>query len=565
MISIEKLDVVGRTYRHIDRYRQILTVIFKYGFGELLDQIHLEHYIQFGIRKLSRELWYRVDELSSAQRLRMGLEELGPTFVKLGQLLSSRPDLVPFEYIEELSRLQDRVPSFPFEDVREIIKDELGEYPEDIFTSFDEEPIAAASIGQVHRAILDDSTPVAFKIQRPDIHETIETDLEIVMHLASLMERNIEEFDILKPTKIIEEFARGIEREINYLSEASNIERFAAHFTGDSTIVVPRVFRDLSTDRVLTLDYIDGIKVSKTDRLKQEGYDTTEIARRGATLIMKQIFLHGFFHADPHPGNIFVLPDNVICFLDFGLMGRMTRQDREDFTELVFHVVRRDELKVVESVLKLCYFDESPDERELEKDIFGLIDEYMYLPLPDWDVSRLLMQFLGILTRHRLRLKPHQFLMMKALAALDGVGSALDPGFDIISHGTPFIRDVYFQRFSPVRTMTDMIQTGSDYYSLIQKIPGDISDLLKKAREGNLKIVFDHHGLEPMLNTHDRISNRLSFAIVLASLIIGSSLIALSDLPPKWHDIPIIGIGGFIAAGMVGFGLLVSILRGRRL
>lgn len=565
MISIEKLDVVGRTYRHIDRYRQILTVIFKYGFGELLDQIHLEHYIQFGIKKLSRELWHRIDELSSAQRLRMGLEELGPTFVKLGQLLSSRPDLIPFEYIEELTRLQDRVPSFPFEDVREIIRDELGEYPEDIFTSFDTEPIAAASIGQVHRAVLDDSTPVAIKIQRPDIHETIETDLEIVMHLASLMERNIEEFDVLKPTKIIEEFARGIEREINYLSEASNIERFAAHFSGDSTIVVPRVYRDLTSDRILTMDFIDGIKVSHSDRLKQEGYDMTEIARRGATLIMKQIFIHGFFHADPHPGNIFVLPEHVICFLDFGLMGRMTRQDREDFTELVFHVVRRDEAKVVESVLKLCYFDESPDERELEKDTFGLIDEYMYLPLPDWDVARLLMQFLGILTRHRLRLKPHQFLMMKALAALDAVGSALDPGFDIISHGTPFIRDVYFQRFSPTRTMTDMFQTGTDYYRLIQKIPGDVSDLLKKAREGNLKIVFEHRGLEPMLNTHDRISNRLSFAIVLASLIVGSSLIALSDLPPKWHDVPIIGIGGFIAAGFVGFGLLVSILRRKKL
>jgi len=565
MISIEKLDVVGRTYRHIDRYRQILTVIFKYGFGELLDQIHLENYVQFGIRKLSRELWYRTDELSSAQRLRMALEELGPTFVKLGQLLSSRPDLIPVEYLEELSRLQDRVPSFPYDDVREIIRDELGEYPEDIFASFDEEPLAAASIGQVHKALLDDATPVAIKIQRPDIHEIIETDLEIVTHLASLVERHIEEFDILKPTKIIEEFARGIEREINYLSEASNIERFAAHFAGDPTIVTPRVYRDLTTDRVLTMDFIDGIKVSKSDRLREEGYDLTEIARRGASLIMKQIFLHGFFHADPHPGNIYVLPDHVVCFLDFGLMGRMTRQDREDFTELIFHVVRRDETKVVESALRLCYFDEPPDERELEKDIFGLIDEYMYLPLPEWDVSRLLRRFLGILTTHRLRLMPHQFLMMKALAALDGVGSSLDPEFDIISHGTPFVRDVYFQRFNPARTVTDMMQTGADYYRLIQNIPGDVSDLLKKAREGNLKIVFEHRGLEPMLDTHDRISSRLSFAIVLASLIIGSSLIALSDLPPKWHDIPIIGIGGFIAAGIVGFGLLVSILRRTRL
>ena len=231
----------------------------------------------------------------------------------------------------------------------------------------------------------------------------------------------------------------------------------------------------------------------------------------------------------------------------------------------MFHVIRRDEAKVIESVLKLCYFDDPPDERKLEQDVFGLIDEYLYLPLPDWDVSRLLRQFLGILTTHRLRLMPHQFLMMKALAALDSVGSALDPSFDIISHGTPFVRDVYFQRFSPTRAVTDMLQTGTDYYRLIQKVPGDISDLLKKAREGNLKIIFDHHGLEPMLNTHDRISNRLSFAIVLASLIIGSSLIALSDIPPKWHDIPIIGIGGFIVAGIVGFGLLVSILRKRRL
>ena len=336
MISIRKIGVMGRTYRHAKRYKEILNVLIKYGFGDLVDALKIKEHIEIGIEKISGKQPERIEKLSRPERVRMALEELGPTFVKLGQILSTRPDLIPLEYVQELSKLQDDVPSFPYDDVREIIKSETGRFPEEIFHSFDKTPIAAASIGQVHKAILKDTEEeVAIKVQRPNIQQTIEVDLEIMLHLASLMERHVAEMEVFHPTKIVNEFARSIEDELDYTVEASHIEHFARQFLDDETIYVPKVYRDLSTKRILVMEFIDGIKASDLDRLKQDGYDLKEIASRGADSILKQICVYGFYHADPHPGNIFILPNNVICFIDFGMMGRISQQEREDFTDFV--------------------------------------------------------------------------------------------------------------------------------------------------------------------------------------------------------------------------------------
>ncbi|OGQ97377.1 MAG: ABC transporter [Deltaproteobacteria bacterium RIFOXYD12_FULL_57_12] len=565
MLSIRRIGIIGRTYRHINRYRQILRALFRYGFGDLLETLRLEEYLEIGLQMISRKKAEHIEKLSRAERFRRALEELGPTFIKMGQILSTRPDLIPLPYLQELAKLQDRVPPFPYEEVRQIIKSELGRFPEEIFEHFYPTPLAAASIGQVHRARLAGAGEVVVKIQRPGIQELIEVDLEIMLHLAGLAEKHLEELEIYRPTRIIEEFARNLGKEINYVTEASNIEPFARRFLDDDTLYVPRVFRDYSTKLVLTLEYVDGIKASQVEQLRQAGYDLPEIARRGATLIMKQIFMAGFFHADPHPGNIFILPGNVICFLDFGMMGRISRQEREDFADLVMQIVNRDDRKVTDTVLKLTTFTREPDQEELERDLTEFIDQFFYLPLKDLEVGKVLNLLLEILVRHGLRIKPSYFVMLKAISSADGLGRQLDPDFEIAGHAEPFIRQIQKSRRHPKRLASEMIDSVAEFVYLLKEVPRELRSILKQARQGRMTIEFQHRGLEPLLFTQDRTSNRIAFAIVLAALIIGSSLIILSGIPPKWREIPVIGLLGFVVAGIMGFWLLVMILRRGRM
>ena len=294
MLSLRKIGVIRRTYRHLNRYQRILRVLFKYGFQDFVEGLRIEQYLEVGLQLISRKRRERIEQFSRAERIRLAMEELGPTFIKLGQLLSTRPDLIPLEYIQELSRLQDKVPPFPYEEARDIVRKETGKPPEDIFQEFETETLAAGSIGQVHRALLKSGEEVIVKVQRPGIQDIIEIDLEIMFHLASLMERHLEEVQVHKPTKIVEEFAHTLEKEIDYTTEAASIDRFAWLFMSDETVYVPKIYHDLSTERVLTMEYIDGIKASEVDHLNEKGYDLQKLARRGTTLILKQIFEHGF-------------------------------------------------------------------------------------------------------------------------------------------------------------------------------------------------------------------------------------------------------------------------------
>ena len=558
---IRKIGIIGKTYRHIQRYRQILTVLFKYGFGDLVHTLKIEQYLEIGLQMISRKRREKIETLSRAERVRMAMEELGPTFIKMGQILSTRPDLLPVEFIQELGKLQDHVPPFEYAQVKDIIERELGVPLGQLFKDFEETPLASASIGQVHQARLVDGDEVVVKVQRPGIRKTIEVDLEIMLHLATLMERHLKAVEIHRPTRIVEEFARTLEKELDYTIEAAHTERFAMQFIGDTTVYVPKIYREATTSRVLTMEYVSGIKASEIEHLDEAGYDRREIARRGFDLIMKQVFVHGFFHADPHPGNIFILPGNVICYLDFGMMGRIGRKSREHFADLIMNIVRRDEVKVTDALVRLTISDEEPNHNALERDVAEFIDQHFYRPLKELDLGKLLHQLLEMAARHRLTVPPDLFLMIKALSTAEGVGRVLDPDFDATERAAPFVRRIQLQRLHPKRVAEDIYDSGSDFLHLIKEIPGELREILRQARQGRVKIEFEHRGLENMLFTHDRISNRLAFAIVLASLIIGSSLIVLSGIPPKWHGIPVIGLAGFIIAGVMGLWLLFSIIR----
>jgi len=565
MISIHKIGVIGRTYRHLNRYRQILTVLFKYGFGDLIDTLKIEQYIEVGLQMISRKRRERLEKLSRAERVRMALEELGPTYIKLGQVLSTRPDLVPVEFVNEFSKLQDKVPPFSFEAVVQSIETEFKRPWEIAYAQLDPEPLASASIGQVHRARLHSGEEVVVKIQRPGIEKIVEVDLEIMLHLATLAERHIEELAFHRPIKIVEEFAKSIEKELDYTIESTSMERVAGQFLDDPAVYVPKVYRAHSTQRILTIEFVDGIKVSNTEKLLREGYDRELITQRGADILFKQIFSFGFFHADPHPGNIFVLPGDVICLIDFGMMGALDRATRENFVSLVEGIIARDEPRTAAILLKLTEWEDEPDRIELEKDIADFVNRHLYRPLEEVRLSKVLQHLLDLATKNRMRIQPDLFLMIKALTQVETIARMLHPEFDLMTAAEPFIKEVKLARFKPARLFGDLSQLAEQSYEFLTDFPKDLLEISHALRQRKMSLTLVLKDLDKMLCTHDQISNRISFAIIIAALIIGSALIVISNTPPLFHGISMIGLIGFLAAGFMGVWLLVAIIRKGRL
>ena len=558
---IRKIADIGRTYRHVQRYREILSVLFKYGFDDLIDGLRVGGHLDIGWHLISRERREQIASLSRAERVRMAIEELGPSFVKMGQIVSTRPDFLPVEILTELARLQDNVTPVPFSELRPIIEEELKAPLGEIFEEIDEEPLASASLGQVHRAVLPGGQQVVTKVQRPNIRKRIEVDLEILLHLATLLETHVEGWETQHPARIVEEFGRTLDRELDYVVEGSHLERFAAQFVEEPTVYVPRLYRELTTSRVLTMEYVEGVKPTRIDLLEEAGLDRREVARRGADLIMKQVFVHGFFHADPHPGNVLVLPDNVICYLDYGMMGRLGRSSRETFAELILAIAGHDAARSARTLQDLTLWEDPPDQRALEADLDEFVGLHFYRPLKELQLGKLLHQLLQLADRHRLQVSPDLFLMLKALSTAEGVGRVLDSDFDFIKQAKPFVRRMEIERYDPRRIASSAWSSGSEFAHLLGALPGEARELLRQLRKGRVRIEFEHRGLEPLVAAQERVSNRMAFAIVLAALIIGSSLIVLAGLPPQWHEIPVVGLTGYVISALMGFWLLLAIWR----
>ncbi len=378
MLNLVQLN---RNIRSIRRYRQIGSVLFKYGFDQLLEYLNLSHFIARG-KRIFRRSELKIAQLSPAERMRLALEELGPSFIKLGQLLSTRPDVLPQSYITEFAKLQDMVPSFSFEEVRNQIRAELGGEIEELFSCFETDPIAAASIAQVHRARLASGEAVVVKVRRPAIVELVETDIDVLMGLALLAERHLPGSDIYDPVGLVREFARTIRREMDFSREGHTIEKIAANFAGDKTLYFPKVFWEKTSKGALTLEFIDGIKVSDLPALEVAGLDRALIARRGADAFLKMVLVHGFFHGDPHPGNVFILPENIICLLDYGMVGRLDDQLKAYLLDLLLAITGRD---VDEVVSLLSYSGDLPDQlnmRALKRDLSEFIDNHLSCKIP---------------------------------------------------------------------------------------------------------------------------------------------------------------------------------------
>ncbi|MBC7186873.1 MAG: hypothetical protein H5U38_07565 [Calditrichaeota bacterium] len=554
---------IHRRYRHLKRYRQIAMVLIKYGFADLAERLDLAAYLHLG-RRLAR-VRRGVEGVTTARRIRMALEELGPTFVKLGQVLSTRSFLVPADLLAELALLQDQVRPEPFSVLEQTLHQELQEPALARFASIDNEPLASASIAQVHRARTVDGQEVVVKIQRPRIGELIEVDMEILLDLARLIERHVPESHQFDPVGMVEELARTTRRELDFMSEARNVELFARNCATLPGVHVPAVFWELTTSRVLTLEYVEGVKISDVESLRAMGVDLKALVRRGTDFVLKQVFEDGFFHADPHPGNLLVRRDGTIAPVDFGIMGRLDDQMLALFADLLVGVTRRDVSLILRVMAQMGIVPQGSDERLLRLDIGEFIDRYYGVNLGKLRMKAVLDDAVAVLARHRLRVPSNLMLLGKTLGSYEDIAEKLDPDFSFAAAIGPYARKLMWRQFEPGRVAYQLGRGLRDLYQLALTLPHEMEVLLRRVSAGKIGAELRHQGLENLIREIDRSSNRLSFSLIIAALIVASSMIIAAHVGPSLLGISVLGIVGYAFAGLLGVWLVVAILRSGKL
>jgi len=552
---------ITQTYRNLKRYQQIVLVLIKYGFDDILSRLKFEFYFKLRKSIIPKYKEKDLERVTAAHRLRLALEELGPTFIKLGQILSVRPDLIPIEMVEEFQKLQDEVPSFNIEKVHEIVEREFGKKTEELFKHFDDKPIAAASIAQVHGAITFDNKQVVVKIQRPDIKHVIETDISILNEIATLIQRYIPETELYEPVEIVEEFAKTIRKELDFIREGRNIDRFGRNFEHDYTVYVPKVYWELSSDQIITMERINGIKASDFNKLDRQGLDRKKIAYNGGIASLEQVFIHGFFHADPHPGNIFILDDNVIAPIDYGMMGSIDDELRLALGEILTGIVKKDVNRIIKIFYNLNLLNDNTDDRGLRVDLTDFLERYYQIPLSKLDMRRIINEFIEITRQYKIKLPSDLTMMGKALIITEGWGRRLDPDFDLISMATPYVKKLLLRKLDPRRHLDSFVDMIEDFNHLIKIFPSEMKSILEKIKRGQLTIKFEHQRLENLIRDLDKASNRLSFSMIIAAIIIGSSMIVQLDKGPLLFGFPIIGIVGYLIAALLGLWLVIAIIR----
>jgi len=559
-----RLMQVNRNVRSIKRYRQIITVFGGYGLGHLLEYLNLSQVLAAS-RRMLRRSESKVAHLSPPQRLRLAMEELGPTFIKLGQLLSTRADIIPAPFIEEFTHLQDSVPGIPFAEIKEQIERELGVPVAARFAYLDPEAMAAASIAQVHRARLISGEDVVVKVRRPGVTGAVETDIDILMGVALLLERHMARSDIYDPVAVVREFAYTIRREMDLSREGHAIERIRDNFPNDPTLYFPRVYWEATAKGVLTIEYVNGIKVSDLPAIEAAGLDRREIARRGAVAFLKMVLEHGFFHADPHPGNVLILPDNVICLLDYGMMGRLDPGVKRYLTDVLAAMIERDLDGLADIIVGTGEVSETLNMNALKKGLADFIDSYLEIPLKEIEVGRMLLEFIDLVSTHRLKIQPDLTLLVKVLVVVEGMGRELDPQFDMVGHLRPFLEQAFMEKRSPLRILKETERTVEAYLELARNLPRDVKEVLNKISRNKFRIDLEHRGLDRFSRELDRSANRLSLSMIIAALLIGSSIAMQTNRGPQLLGLPAFALFGFTCAGLVGIWWMIAILRSGRL
>lgn len=560
----ERSRSILETYNCLVRYKEILAILVKYGYKDLLMKINPSENkdINEVLKDGNTVPPESVIALSGAERFRLLLESLGTTFIKFGQILSTRNDILPEDYCAELKKLQDKVPPFPDEEAKAIIKEELGKTTDELFQSFSEKPVACASIAQVYKATLPSGEIVAIKIRRPNIEKRIQADLAIMEDLSRLLEKYVQEARAIRPTTLVREFGRQLQQEMNLLVEANNLERFNILNQNESRLKLVKLYRDLSTSHILTMEFVTGTKISNTEKLRSLNLDLKTIAKNGASVIISQIFDQGFYHGDPHPGNILVQDDGRICFLDFGAMGKLTKEQRMLLAEGLVAVVRRRDDELLRVVLKLSSNgDDIKDTKELGRDISDFVDTYAYLPLNRIKVDEILNDLMKLLTKHGIILPPEISTLVKVLAMLDGTYLAIDPDFQVMEVMKPYAQKLVLEKFDPKRLASDMTHTSAELYRLLRDLPDEARSIIKTIKKAELKVSVSSGNLKQVLRTFDKDANRLSYALIVSALLLASALLLHTHTPPVWHEVSILGIVGLIASATMGLWLLIAIAR----
>jgi len=539
---------------HFKRYREVLKILGYHGFGYAFDRMSVKDGKPRGRRKDTF--------LTAPERLRTVLEDLGPTYVKLGQLLSTRPDLLPADYIRELEKLQDSVPPFPFEDVQRVLEEE-GLRAEEVFSHFSEKPMASASIGQVHEAVLKTGEKVVVKVQRPGISRIIENDLEILYELVGVLEKRTSWGRLYQLSDILDEFANALRREMDFAQEGRNADKFRENFRGNGNVLIPKVYWEYTSRRVLVLEYIGGVKVSEFEQLVRAGFDLKQVANHIVEALFQQIYEHGFFHADPHPGNIAIAPGEKVVFYDFGQVGTVDEVLIERCMDLVMAMVRYDVNGVTRALLQIGIATRHVNREELRRDVSRLQQKYYGMPLSRIQVGEALGELVQLSFKYQVRVPPELSLMVKMMMTIEGLLSRLDPGLSAVEIAEPYGKKILKKRFSHERIRKEISDVLLDHYMAARNLPREIESIMNMMEEGELKIKLEHTNLKKLQTVLDIVSNRISLSIIVGSIVVGSSLIVAGHREGFIPGLPLVEIG-FATALVLGLFLAYSILRSGR-
>lgn len=554
-----------RTIQNIKRLREIVGVLLKYGFEDFITQTQLRRFVP----RKRRVTWQRrgqlVFELSRWERIRMAAEELGPTFVKLCQVLSNRPDILPEDLIEEFQKLQSKVEPFDVKVAREIIERELESPIDEIFEFFDDNVLGSASIGQVHRAKLKTGEDVVVKVQRPGVRRQIESDLNILKDLVRIGDNYLQKQGVLNAMDIVESFEKTMQKELDYLTEARAMDQFRNFYSNNKKFYVPKPFKEQSTSKTLIIEFIKGCKITDVDQLTEWGLDPTQIAEVGLDIYLTQIFEFGYFHADPHPGNVLVQESGRIVLIDFGMVGKMLKQDKYAFAGIFIAMANHDPAQMAINMRRLAVEHEIKDMRRLEADLNEIIEDFAYLDVEESSIADITTRLQDIIYKNKMIVPGSVFLIFRSLAILEGIGKTIHPTFNTMERVKPFGRRLIQEQFSFKNIGREVFTQGQSLYSFLATFPNEMKTVLRKLRKGKLKIEIENTGMEEFLHKMETLGNRLSLSLIISASLIAGSIVLVAD--PDYgndEDVPKISIILFLMAGSLGAWLLWLMWRGRK-
>jgi len=547
-----------------NRFSQIVNVLIRHGFGYLFLQVETADTTLGKLIRKARKTEEEVDKLdtSLARRALLVLQDLGPTFIKLGQILSTRPDLIPVDFAEEFKTLQDNVPQFSFEEARSQIEKELGLPLEEIFAKFNKEPIGTASIGQVYTAELRTGEKVVVKVQRPNVRQIIESDIDLLYFFARWGEKQIPDLRLIEPVGIVSEFEKAIQNELNYYTELRNAIRFAEAFKYNDEVIIPKVYKEYSSKKIFTMEKINGVKITEAENI---GCDRKYLAQVALKAVLYMVFEQGFFHADPHPGNIFALKGNKIAFLDFGMVGRLDQEMRDKIADLVIALGTRDADAVAKSIYLLGIREKKINFSKFKREVTEVLDKVIGLPLNEISFSEILQDLVEGAKRNQIKIPSDFTLMGKAILTIEGIGRYLDPEINLESEASPYVEKLIKERWNPQRFGSGVYNKAMQIYEWSNIVPTQLLTVLEDIENGNLKFKLEDVTKTESLKVWEDIIGKLTAGLVISSLIISSSIFIISTHGNFYiWGFPItlvLGIGGYIFAGILGLRIIRSIVK----